>query len=153
MEKSRADFTNTFRDLSTADLPGASLPGPGLPGVVRPLAGPARRDGSPKAAAADRMRAANPAVIPRNHRVEEALAAAEEAATTSRRWRASDGLASPFEPTGDWEKYGTRGQRVWLPYLLRDIAVRHRGGYHLPRSVLPTTGSDSWRRRVAAADR
>jgi uncharacterized protein YdiU (UPF0061 family) len=43
------------------------------------------------------MRAANPAVIPRNHRVEEALAAAEERDDLSVLHRLLAALASPYE--------------------------------------------------------
>lgn len=78
MEKAQADFTATFRDLS-AD---------GLPASDRYQDADFRawharwqerlgRDGRPAAEAFAAMRAVNPVVIPRNHRVEEALAAAE----------------------------------------------------------------------------
>ena len=43
MQKSRADFTNTFRDLSADGSAGRRpVSGPGLPGLVRPVAGAAR---------------------------------------------------------------------------------------------------------------
>ena len=66
MHDSRADFTATFANLPSLDSP--------WHGAWR--ARLAREPGSPAEAAA-RMRRVNPAVIPRNHRVEEALAAAE----------------------------------------------------------------------------
>ena len=80
------------------------------------------------------MRAANPAVIPRNHRVEEALAAAEERDDLSllHDLLAVAGVAvRAARPSG--EVPGAAGRRVRLPDVLRDVAVRHRGGYHLPR--------------------
>ena len=46
MQKARADFTNTFRDLSAEEPPaGDRYRRPGLPGVVRPVAGAARPGG------------------------------------------------------------------------------------------------------------
>jgi uncharacterized protein YdiU (UPF0061 family) len=79
MQNARADFTNTFRQLAeTGSLPASlesdeSLRAWRLRWVQR-LAG---ENQTPESAAA-RMQAVNPAVIPRNHRVEESLAAAEK---------------------------------------------------------------------------
>ena len=43
MQKSRADFTNTFRDLSSEEPPaGERYRDAGLPGLVRAVAGSAR---------------------------------------------------------------------------------------------------------------
>lgn len=97
MQKTKADFTNTFRDLS----------------LDEPLTG--ERYGSPefqswnsqwqlrisqqsRSASATRaaMRRVNPAVIPRNHRVEEALAAAENG-ELSLLLRLLAVLATPYE--------------------------------------------------------
>jgi uncharacterized protein YdiU (UPF0061 family) len=106
MEKSRADFINTFRDLS-ADAP---------PEGERYLNLDFRdwyarwqerlgREGTPKAASAARMQAANPAIIPRNHRVEETLTAAEERDDLGPLHVLLAALSFPYEPTGDWERY------------------------------------------------
>ncbi len=80
MQETSADFTNTFRALS---LPATN---------AAPIAPPtdarfgawhqrwmsrATAHGVTVAQAQERMRAANPAIIPRNHRVEAALAAAQ----------------------------------------------------------------------------
>ena len=51
------------------------------------------------------MRAANPAVIPRNHRVEEALSAAEDRDELSALHRLLGALASPHEETADAARY------------------------------------------------
>ena len=84
MHEARADFTATFASLATlAEAAPAASAAPADP-LPRPLADwlpawrarLARQPGSPADAAA-RMRRVNPVVIPRNHRVEEALAAAE----------------------------------------------------------------------------
>ena len=107
MQKTKADFTNTFRDLS----------------VDQPLAG--ERYGLPefqswnsqwqlrisqqsRSASATRaaMRRVNPAVIPRNHRVEEALAAAENG-DLSLLLRLLTVLATPYEVDAESAGYQT----------------------------------------------
>jgi uncharacterized protein YdiU (UPF0061 family) len=78
MQKTKADFTNTFRALS-ADEPPAGDPfqDPEFRAWYAGWRERLGREGEPAGVAAARMRAVNPAVIPRNHRVEDALAAAE----------------------------------------------------------------------------
>ena len=51
------------------------------------------------------MRAANPAAIPRNHRVEEVLAAAEDHDDLSVLHRLLEALASPYEERADLARY------------------------------------------------
>lgn len=106
MKSAKADFTNTFRDLS------AEAPPAGDRYEVaefklwysrwRDRLG---REVDPAPAVAARMRAANPAVIPRNHRVEEALTAAEERDDLTPLHDLLAVLASPYEPSGEWQKY------------------------------------------------
>ncbi len=75
MEGQGADWTLTFRRLADAvEEDGAVLPLFADPAAMK--AWLPRWRGRLEAGAAARMRAANPAVIPRNHQVEEALAAA-----------------------------------------------------------------------------
>jgi uncharacterized protein YdiU (UPF0061 family) len=80
MQETGADFTNTFRALSQ---PSSETPLIALPDDARFAAWRARwltratTHGATIADAQLRMRAANPAIIPRNHRVEAALAAAQ----------------------------------------------------------------------------
>ena len=80
MQASAADFTLTFRTL--ADGPGAARSLFGAPEAFDVWAerwrARASREGVTEATIAERMRAANPAIIPRNHRVEEAIVAAVE---------------------------------------------------------------------------
>ena len=66
MHETRADFTSTF----------AELPSLAAPWHAQWQARLAREPGAPAEIEA-RLRRANPLIIPRNHRVEEALAAAE----------------------------------------------------------------------------
>ncbi len=75
MATSRADFTNTFRALSEGDA-AAHLTDPGAWESWAPdwQARLAREPGDPTAT----LRAANPAVIPRNHRVEQMIEAATQ---------------------------------------------------------------------------
>ena len=79
MEETSADYTDTFRALSGATaLPSALESAPGwIAWRTRWDARCGRAVGEePAADGLSRMRAANPAVIPRNHLVEEALGAA-----------------------------------------------------------------------------
>src|SRR5206468_4008859 len=79
MQKSRADFTNTFRDLSSEEPPaGDRYQDPDFRAWHARWRLRLNRDGRPDTSAYAVMRAVNPAIIPRNHRVEEALSAAEE---------------------------------------------------------------------------
>ncbi len=106
MEKTRADFTNTFRDLSSEEPPTSA------PYSDRDFqAWYARwqlrvgREHRPDKSAYAVMRAANPAVIPRNHRVEEALSAAEVHNDLSLLHRLLAALASPYETDADISRY------------------------------------------------
>jgi len=87
LHDARGDFTATFATLVDL-LPGAVATAAGVPACGRPVDVPAewrqawlgrlaREAANPDEVAA-RLRRANPVVIPRNHRVEEALAAAEQ---------------------------------------------------------------------------
>jgi uncharacterized protein YdiU (UPF0061 family) len=106
MEKSRADFTNTFRDLSSEELPaGDRYRGPDFQAWYARGQLRLDRNGRPKASAYAEMRTANPAVIPRNHRVEEALAAAEDHDDLSVLHRLLAALAAPYEVRPDRARY------------------------------------------------
>ena len=89
MHETRADFTSTF-----ANLP--SLAAPWHARLAREPASPAD--------VGARMRRANPLVIPRNHRVEEALAAAEAGDLVPFE-RLLAALRTPSEATGTNEPY------------------------------------------------
>ncbi|HEY0982072.1 protein adenylyltransferase SelO [Schlesneria sp.] len=106
MQSSQADFTNTFRDLSNNELP------------ANPLFDQAefqewhtrwqqrlQQENRPRDVVVKQMRSANPAVIPRNHRVEEALAAAEDQNDFSVLHRLLAVLEKPFELSPENEKY------------------------------------------------
>jgi uncharacterized protein YdiU (UPF0061 family) len=98
MEKSRADFTNTFRDLSSEELPaGDPYRDPDFRTWHSQWQIRLSRDGRPNASAYAAMQAVNPAIIPRNHRVEEALLAAEDRDDLSVLHRLLAALASPYD--------------------------------------------------------
>jgi uncharacterized protein YdiU (UPF0061 family) len=99
MEQAQADFTNTFRDLSSGELPaGGRCPDSDVRAWHARWQHRLGRDGRPPSAAYALMRSVNPAVIPRNHRVEEALSAAEERDDLSVLHQLLAVLASPYEP-------------------------------------------------------
>lgn len=97
MHECRADYTNTLRDLALETLP--DTPVFNDPEFTqwhgRWQARLTRQDESIDAART-LMRAHNPAIIPRNHRVEEALAAAEEGDFTVLE-QLLEVLTSPYE--------------------------------------------------------
>jgi uncharacterized protein YdiU (UPF0061 family) len=102
MHKSRADFTNTFRALSAEELPAderyrdADFQDWHVRWQQR-----LRSEGRQKGAACALMQTVNPAVIPRNHRVEEALAAAEDHDDLAVLQRLLAALATPYEASPD----------------------------------------------------
>ena len=110
MHRDRADFTGTFAQLAAlAEVPtladcGTHLP----PGVSGEWLGRWRErlagEQGGGAEAAKRMQRVNPQVIPRNHKVEEALAAAE-LGDLQPLARLLDVLGRPFEATPENEPY------------------------------------------------
>jgi uncharacterized protein YdiU (UPF0061 family) len=106
MEKSRADFTNTFRDLSSEGLPaGDRYQEPDFRAWYAQWRHRLHRDGQPNSSAYAMMQTVNPVVIPRNQRVEEALAAAEDHDDLSVLQQLLAALASPYEARADLAKY------------------------------------------------
>lgn len=104
MHRGGKDFTNTFAGLTT----GAWRTGQGDAAFDAWQARwVARRDrpDRPSADPATVMRAANPAVIPRNHRVEEALAAAVTDGDLGPMHRLLEVLADPFDHRREAPEY------------------------------------------------
>ncbi len=104
MHANHLDFTNTFRALSdeTAIVSPSFIDAGFLPWHEGWTARLARQPQSPAEAVA-KMRAANPAVIPRNHKVEEALSAAVERGELGVMQRLLDVLADPYAATAPAE--------------------------------------------------
>lgn len=116
MQDHRADYTNTFRALTLGQPEG--LPMYGLPAWE---AWHARWQGrlkrqSPSPTPPQLMRKANPCVIPRNYRVEEALAAAVDAGDLRVMERLLTALAKPFAYYPDQDVYATPPQPSTQPY-------------------------------------
>ncbi|MBI1347988.1 YdiU family protein [bacterium] len=105
MQTTRADFTNTFRDLSEGMPLSACYEDAEFETWRTRWQQRLQREGSSLDAANIRMRKVNPAVIPRNHRVEEALQAAEDHADLSRLERLLDVLSAPFETRDEMAGY------------------------------------------------
>lgn len=78
MQQANADFTNTFYDLSQeSNVSGCLYQQPGFRDWHSRWQARLAQEGTSATIAAETMRQANPVVIPRNHRVEEVLTAAE----------------------------------------------------------------------------
>jgi uncharacterized protein YdiU (UPF0061 family) len=106
MEKTAADFTNTFRELSAEQSPESERnQDPEFQAWHARWQLRLGREGQSQRAASEVMRTANPTVIPRNHRVEEALAAAEEQGDLSVLHRLLAALASPYAARADLAPY------------------------------------------------
>ena len=98
MHQHKADFTNTFRDLAEDNPPVASLfHAQDFEQWLARWRARLDRQSESWEASRTRMRAHNPAVIPRNHRVEEALAAAVERADLTPMERLLDVLSVPYQ--------------------------------------------------------
>ena len=106
MQSAQADFTNTFRDLSNEEVPVKALyDDPKFQAWHTRWQQRLQRESRPRDVALASMRSINPAVIPRNHRVEEALAAAEDQNDLSVLHRLLSVLQTPFEVSPESAKY------------------------------------------------
>jgi len=118
MYRNRADFTNTFRNLASYGMP-VDAP------IFRDAAfiewhgrWKARLGRQPQSmeASIQLMRSNNPAVIPRNHRVEEALEAAVERGDFTVMDRLLRVLSKPYEESPDTLEYRTPPPPSDRPY-------------------------------------
>lgn len=102
MHDHKADYTNTFRAL--ADDRSEENPLTGKDGFAEwQNAWKSRVDGQPESAEASRelMRTSNPAIIPRNHRVEEAIEAAVSRQDYSLTEELVAAVQNPYEASSD----------------------------------------------------
>lgn len=118
MQKYRADYTNTFRALTIGKL--EKLPLHGSKEFDKWLQKweerRTRQDQSIEESS-ELMRNSNPAVIPRNHRVEEALDAAVNEGDLSVMERLLAALADPFDYANEaYEEYCTVPELTNRPY-------------------------------------
>ncbi|WP_184320440.1 protein adenylyltransferase SelO [Geobacillus subterraneus] len=97
MEQYRADYTNTFRALTLGEYTGMALfDASEFREWHERWQTRLSQDSVSREEAYERMRLHNPAVIPRNHRVEEALAAAVDDGDYSVMERFLEALADPY---------------------------------------------------------
>ncbi len=98
MHRQGADFTNTFRDLSSGSLPEASMyQADDFKQWFERWQARLNRQPDAREDAHRRMRTHSPALIPRNHRVEEALLAATERSDYTVMDKLLGVLSRPFE--------------------------------------------------------
>jgi uncharacterized protein YdiU (UPF0061 family) len=110
MQRQTADFTNTFRALSTGAAPGpATAADSDFAAWHARLEARRSRQPQSRADAEALMRRHNPAFIPRNHLVEEALEAATRDHNLSVMERLLDVLATPYDHTRDLPKFSDPG--------------------------------------------
>lgn len=106
MEKHHADYTNTFRALTHHSTEGTPLFGsPEFSQWQALWQARLSRQPEPTDASHQLMRRSNPAVIPRNHRVEAALEAAIEKGDDRVMQRLLDVLAKPFSHVPEQDEF------------------------------------------------
>jgi serine/tyrosine/threonine adenylyltransferase len=106
MQAAGADFTNTFHDLSSGrELEGDVYREPRFQDWYPRWRQRVDREGKPPSATLSLMQGVNPCVIPRNHRVEEALSAAAEGGDLSPMRRLWEVLSRPFDRSRDCAEY------------------------------------------------
>jgi uncharacterized protein YdiU (UPF0061 family) len=111
MQRTSADFTNTFRALSNASLGNDEANAdPEFQAWHARLDARRLRQPQSPAEAGELMRRHNPAIIPRNHLVEEALQAATTEHDFSVMERLLDVLATPYDHDRDLPKFSAPGQ-------------------------------------------
>lgn len=117
LQKYRADYTNTFRTLTLDKMEDTVLCGTSeFTQWNERWQARLGRQQEPKASALQFMRKSNPAVIPRNHRVEEALEAAVNEGDFSVMDRLLDALKSPYAYSPEQEEYVTLPVESTRPY-------------------------------------
>jgi uncharacterized protein YdiU (UPF0061 family) len=119
MQRRSADFTNTFRLLTTGPPAGAStIADPEWEAWQRRLEGRRGRQPQSPAEAEILMRRHNPAFIPRNHNVEEALIAATGRDDVSVMERLLEVLATPYDHDRDLPMFSaaSSGERSYRTF-------------------------------------
>ncbi|BFH14296.1 YdiU family protein [Paenibacillus melissococcoides] len=117
MEKHSADYTNTFRALTLGDTEETGLFGTGEYAQWHERWQARRgRQEEPEASSHQLMRDSNPAIIPRNHRVEEALEAAVEQGDYSVMERLLAVLANPYAYSPEQAEYAALPEPSACPY-------------------------------------
>ncbi|UQZ81225.1 hypothetical protein SK3146_00381 [Paenibacillus konkukensis] len=117
MEKHHADFTNTFRALTLEKPEDTACSGAeGFTEWHERWQARRARQQETKEDSLRLMRSSNPAVIPRNHRVEEALEAAERHGDVTVMERLLEALADPYSYSPEQEEYAAPSVPSSYPY-------------------------------------
>lgn len=117
MKKHGADYTNTFRALTLGETEeGPLFPTSDFAQWRERWQARLGRQQEDASAVTRLMRGSNPAVIPRNHRVEEALEAASEHGDTGVMERLLQALANPYAYTPNQEEYAAPAPPSGCPY-------------------------------------
>jgi uncharacterized protein YdiU (UPF0061 family) len=117
MYRHGADFTNTFRDLSSGSLPEASVfQVPDFKHWFERWQARLKRQPDSWEASRRLMDSHNPAIIPRNHRVEEALEAAVERADFTVMEKLLSFLSHPYQEPPEQDGYHLPAPPSALPY-------------------------------------
>jgi uncharacterized protein YdiU (UPF0061 family) len=106
MQQAGADYTNVWRDLSAGTIPaGRYYSEPDFQDWYARWQERLNREQEPHSSIYAGMRSVNPTFIPRNHRVEEALAAAEDSDDLSPLHRLLEVLKRPFDEAAAHASY------------------------------------------------
>lgn len=117
MEKHRADYTNTFRSLTIGKPDGMALfCTPEFSSWKEKWEKRLARENKSEEESNQLMRGNNPAVIPRNHRVEEALEAAEIDGDFSIMEKLLNVLACPYAYSDEQDEFSTLPPPLARPY-------------------------------------
>ncbi|WP_409304124.1 protein adenylyltransferase SelO [Peribacillus sp. SCS-155] len=117
MQKQRADYTNTFRSLTLGKTEGEDLfSTPEFAKWNDKWQDRLGRQEQSKEDSQELMRNNNPSVIPRNHRVEEALAAAVERADYTVTEKLLSALSKPYAYLAEQEEYCALPVPSGVPY-------------------------------------
>ncbi|MBU9708451.1 YdiU family protein [Paenibacillus sp. AK121] len=117
MQKHRADYTNTFRALTLNKLEDADLFSTAdFTQWNKQWQARLDRQQESEASSHQLMRSSNPAIIPRNHRVEEALDAAVEREDYRVMEKLLEVLSDPYAYSTEQEVYSTLPEEPTCPY-------------------------------------
>ena len=117
MHKHGADYTNTFRALTFNKPEDTALHGHAeFADWLERWQGRLERQPESMEASQALMRSSNPALIPRNHRVEEALDAAQERGDYSVMRRLLEVLEHPYAHAPEQEEYSAPPEPSQRPY-------------------------------------
>jgi uncharacterized protein YdiU (UPF0061 family) len=117
MQEYGADYTNTFRALTFDNIEDTVLFGKvEFDKWYKLWQERLTRQEESKASSKELMKSSNPAVIPRNHRVEEAIKAAVEQGDYSVMERLLDALSKPYAHSKEQDYYSTLPESSSCPY-------------------------------------